>query len=610
MMLRRKLVLYLVVPALLVAVVGGIGIYALLRLETAAAAILSNNYRSIQQVRVMERALQSMELGWAAGGQGEDPGRLEKMFDDALAACELNVTEAGEGDIVGRIRKTWEENRSRLVPPPDAGAPGEADASERLKLAAALHGDIVKLIDVNERGMFMFDRDQRTVARLMIAVTGGSTGIALLTLFLFGLVAAGRISKPMLEIAESLHRVMKGAPAGKEVGGRPEDEIGRLRHEMDALLGRLALYEDEQKRKVITVEGRFSFLMEGVQEGLILFDDRLKVLAVNGVCRRLLGLAAEPPAGTPLMDLPLGDELKGRIRSSVAEGIRTEISLPDAGFRPGQEERICAPKIFPILSGAGEPESRLLMFIDVTEERRFEESRRRFIAILSHQLKTPLTSLSMSVNLLHEAFAGRPGKEAELVAMARADCESLAALTSELIDTAREVTHDLSVRPRRVDLARLLRYALHSLRKQAEEKGLVFRDDMADRAVTADVDPVKFPWVITNIVGNAIRYTTAGGAIAVGLRRTGRDVEVTVSDTGRGIEEENLGRLFLPYTTVGSEPEPGTHGLGLAIAREVVEAHRGTIAVESQVGKGTTFTVRIPAESGTAARPEQGRSHP
>jgi signal transduction histidine kinase len=216
--------------------------------------------------------------------------------------------------------------------------------------------------------------------------------------------------------------------------------------------------------------------------------------------------------------------------------------------------------------------------------------------MLSHQLKTPMTSLTMSVNLIREKLKDAAPAQVELLSIARENCNSLSALVSDLIEAAREITPDLALKPLRMDLARLLRSALRPLVPQAEDKGVELVVPADAPAVLAYVDPVKFPWVVANIAGNALRYTDRGGRIAVEVSVSSGQVQVSVEDTGAGIARENIARIFQPYVSLDREPQPGTHGLGLAIAKEIVEAHGGAIEAWSEPGEGTRFHIRLPAE--------------
>ncbi len=470
MPLRRKLLLAMVIPALLLGIVGGIGAYSLLHLEQAAGRILSNNYRSIQATRRMEHALRDLESYPVAGERpgDESPSVMADAFDDALRSCEQNITESGERSVLARIRRRWTAIRPTLV--------GSGGAAREHRSARALYDDMDELISLNERAMIDYERETRRVAGVMLAGVSTSAVVAIAALALFALVSARRIATPVTQVADTLHQALNPGPVSDGTdGARTGDEIARLREELDALLGRLRRYEDEQSQKLSHLQGRF-------------------------------------------------------------------------------------------------------------------------ISMLSHQIKTPMTSLSMSVNLLREKLTGLSDAQAELLAIATEDCNALSALVTDFVEAARSVTPDLTVEPRVVDVLRLLRSALRPLIPQAEDKGIELVLPADAGGVLATVDPVKFPWVVTNIAGNALRYTRRGGRITVGIERSGAIVEVTIADTGVGISEADLGRIFEPYVSLDEEPQPGTHGLGLAIAREIVEAHHGSIEAASVPGAGTSFRIRFPAE--------------
>jgi signal transduction histidine kinase len=318
-----------------------------------------------------------------------------------------------------------------------------------------------------------------------------------------------------------------------------------------------------------------------------------RILAANRVGRTILGMPVGE--GQRIEDLQPREDV-GRLLAPLLDGtFQPEHDLGEIRFEVDGGERIYRPRVLTVPGSGGQVEGYLVLFWDVTEQRRFEESRRRFISMLSHELKTPMTSLTMSVNLIREQLGDVPSAQAELLSIATESCGNLSALVSDLIDAAREVTPDLALKPRPVDVVRLLRSALRPLIRQAEEKGVNLVLPAEGPAAPASVDPVKFPWVVTNLVGNALRYTGRGGRVAVDVRSAGGGTEVSVEDTGVGIARENLARIFQPYVSLDREPQPGTHGLGLAIAKEIVDAHGGLIDASSEPGRGTTFTIRLPA---------------
>ncbi|MBN1945745.1 MAG: PAS domain-containing sensor histidine kinase [Bradymonadales bacterium] len=619
MPLRRKLLLFMVIPALLILMMGAIGFYSLLLLEQAAGRILADNYQSIQEARRMEHALRMLDLALTSprlsGADRAGLDRLIAVFEESLRRCEQNITEHGETEVIDRIRSHWNILKPEPIDPggdqdmgrnqPEHSASPRPVLEDRGRSAAwvglddrrqveDLYEDLEELISLNERAMIESERETRRVARMMLGAVTGSALAALVALALFALVSARRISSPVTQVADRLHLALNPAEGGGVADGlRNLDEIQRLRQELDALLGRLARYEDEQNRKLSHLQGRLVFVMNRVLEGMVLMDTDHRILAANRVGRTILGMSAGE--GQRMGDLDPSEEVNKLLQPLMEGTFQPERDLGEVRFEMDGSERIYRPRVVTVPASSGGVEGYLILFWDVTEQRRFEESRRRFISMLSHQLKTPMTALIMSVNLMRERMKEAPPGEAELLSIAAENCSNLSALVSDLIEAAREVTPDLTLNPRPLDLVRLLRSALRPLIPQAEEKGVTLTLPAEEGDILASVDPVKFPWVVTNMAGNALRYTGQGGHIGVVVRSEQGQVTVSVKDTGAGIAKENLQRVFEPYVSLDREPQPGTHGLGLAIAKEIVEAHGGTIEARSELGRGTEFVIRLPA---------------
>lgn len=228
--------------------------------------------------------------------------------------------------------------------------------------------------------------------------------------------------------------------------------------------------------------------------------------------------------------------------------------------------------------------------------RRSEEAKGRFIADISHQLKTPMTSLAMSVGMLHsggENFAVE--RRAKLLSTAHEDCSRLTALINELVDISRLETMSRPRPKETLNIALVIRECLAPLMKQAENRSITIDIDMPDNMAPVTIDSFRFPWVITNLVGNALRYTEPGGKISLKVYQQGRRFYFQCSDTGSGIDPAYLPHIFDRFTQFSERGKSGTIGLGLAIVKDIIEQHGGDIQVESIVGEGTNFTFWIPS---------------
>jgi signal transduction histidine kinase len=227
--------------------------------------------------------------------------------------------------------------------------------------------------------------------------------------------------------------------------------------------------------------------------------------------------------------------------------------------------------------------------------RQAEEAKARFIADLSHQLKTPMTSLSMSVGTLSERGARLASEtRAKLVETALDDCRRLSVLINELVDVSR-LEGGIELRKKELlDVETVLRECLRPLERQAAERGVRLETEVEPGLPPAPIDSLRFPWVVTNLAGNALRYTDRGGRVTIRARRQGPRLVFQCADTGAGIDPKYLPMIFERYTQFSEREKSGAIGLGLAIVQEIIEQHGGGIEVESELGRGTVFTFWIP----------------
>ncbi len=224
-----------------------------------------------------------------------------------------------------------------------------------------------------------------------------------------------------------------------------------------------------------------------------------------------------------------------------------------------------------------------------------DRARANLVATLSHELNTPLTSLGFCVELLLRKRQLDP-EQRELLTSIQEDAARMRRLASDLMELARGQGPAIAVQSMPLDLAAMARAVIKGFVRQAAEKQIQLDSSIDQPAPQIHADPLKLSWVISNLIANALRYTPAGGKIAVSLSRTGAGARLRVSDTGPGIPpevREHLFERFAQWRVNGSEP--GSAGLGLAIAKEIVDAHGGRIFVDSELGHGTSFIVELPA---------------
>jgi signal transduction histidine kinase len=220
-----------------------------------------------------------------------------------------------------------------------------------------------------------------------------------------------------------------------------------------------------------------------------------------------------------------------------------------------------------------------------------------FIATVSHELRTPLTSINMAVDILSREVLGKVNEpQRDMLVTAKDDCERLTKLVKELLDMSRLESGKYELKNEKINLRSVVEEALKPLRLQFREKGIHLETEIPHTMPAVPGDEQQLSWVVTNLVSNALRYTPADGTVTVHSDLLEDSVRISVKDSGRGIPPDAVEVIFDKFVQIkqSTDATPGSVGLGLAIAKEVVEAHGGRIWVESSMGQGSTFFFTIP----------------
>jgi signal transduction histidine kinase len=241
----------------------------------------------------------------------------------------------------------------------------------------------------------------------------------------------------------------------------------------------------------------------------------------------------------------------------------------------------------------------ILTLQDVTYLRDQEARREQLMATLSHELRTPLTSLRMAVDLLGREGLSPGSQAGSLVEAAREDVQRLEDVAQRLLDVSRSRAMTIALERESVSLRDLAAQTVHLFDLQARERGISLETDLPADPLRMAGDATKLGWALSNLIGNALRYTPPGGVIRVEATALPSTIRIAVSDSGPGIPPEQRERIFERFAQGAG---PGAAGLGLAIVRDVVQAHGGRIFLESEPGRGSRFILELPREAGSSGR--------
>jgi two-component system phosphate regulon sensor histidine kinase PhoR len=330
----------------------------------------------------------------------------------------------------------------------------------------------------------------------------------------------------------------------------------------------------------------------GDDRGLLVIGPGRRVIAVNRSARQLLGYAGAIPIAVSKVvpDLHFG--------FAVGDAFHDRVPVTHESFAL-QPDRLLHFQIFPILAPSGEPVVALASIQDVTRLRHLETVRRDFVANVSHELRTPLASITLLVETLQRGAMDDPDAAAHFLHRIEVETQAMARLVEELLELSRLETGVLSLNLETVSVLRLLDDVVNRLSPAADEKGVEIVFDVQESPPETRADPRRIEQVVLNLLHNAIKFTPSGGCVTLRAFRQGRGVQIEVSDTGVGMDPSEAARVFERFYKVdrGRSRAEGA-GLGLAIARHLLELHGSQLQVVSEVGRGSRFFFSLPVAVG------------
>ncbi len=607
MKLRHKILAGYVLPLLLLGVLVGWAIWNLNALGRASAAILRENYRSILAAGNMIGSLERQEsiVLQALQGIERDPEPelvlQREEFLQWLTRARDNITVAGEAELVDRIERGYRDYQLRLLELSGLlrSDPLSAARFFRERLAPVfgqVRQSALELRQLNEATMLAASRRAEQVA-LRAVISTLVVGLAALLLGLvFSLMLSGRLVRPLQRIVQATQALARGDYSTRvPVEGR--DEVGLLAAEFNLMAERLEHYNSLNLERIIAEKSKSEAVLAGIRDGIIVLDNELRITDINPAAEGVFSADRETLLGRPIRVLV--DEERFNQALSTGAGAET---APRKGEEPGvvavgedDKLRYFSYTLNPIEGGSGDNAGMVVLLRDVTRMKELDRMKSEFVMAASHELKTPLTSIGMSVDLLLERTRGQLGdKEQLLLSTAREETQRLKGLVNELLDLSRIESGKIELEFHNCRIGELFRKVAAVFEPQARPRGIRLEVSLDDGLPEVYADAGKVSWVLTNLLSNALRYVGEGGRIELSAEQAGGQVQLSVYDDGPGIPIEYQSRIFDKFVQVRGQDSPGGSGLGLAICREIVRAHKGTIWVDSMPGKGSTFSFTLP----------------
>jgi NtrC-family two-component system sensor histidine kinase KinB len=498
-----------------------------------------------------------------------------------------NVTEVGEKQLTDKL----------------------SDDFRKLKIAHA-DSNLIRIVnrDITDIMLLNMQAIQRKSS-----IAGNTADNAIFWISIFGtlcfLIAfillvnlPGNIANPVKQLTASIKEIA-AQNYSQRIHFEKNNEFGELASAFNTMAQKLEEYKAGNLEKLLIEKKRVETLINNMNDPVIGLDHKNRILFMNDMALKISGLTGEDIIGKLVQDIAVHNDL---IRSLVKELFNPEANKEHGKKDPIKiyadnkesyfEKEIVAIKIIP----TGEKEEKLIgnviLLQNITPYKELDFAKTNFIATVSHELKTPISSIKMSTQLLANNEIGEVNDEQKnLIEGIKDDADRLLKITGELLNMTQVESGSIQLSAIPSSPKEILDYAINANKTAAEQKQIRFNLSIPETLPKIIVDSDKTAWVLTNLISNAVRYSYDNSAIKLSILEEEGQLKFTVADTGQGIPPQYVNKIFDRYFRIPGTKKEGT-GLGLSISKEFIEAQGGFIIVKSELGAGSSFTISFPVK--------------
>lgn len=568
MRIKTKLFLGIGVMFFMIVILGAVSARYLYKLKAATENVLIANYNTLQYSRNILLALEKA------------PATNINVFEENLHKQENNITEKGEKEVTEALRKSFENHKNN----PD----NEIFQSQIRK-------NIFEIMDMNMQAIQRKSEIAEKTAYnavLWIAATGFICFVIALLLLIN---LPSNIANPIKELTESI-KLIAAKKYSERVHFQGLSEFEQLAKSFNTMAEKLEQYNNSNLAKLMVEKKRIETLIDKMHDPVIGLDEKMCIIFANEEANHILGLSDEELIGCEAKDLALKNDLLRELIKDI-----NVVPNPNASVQPIKiyangkegyfEKDIQHIKIVPPEENEHKVIGHVILLKNVTEYKELDFAKTNFIATVSHEFKTPISSIKMSLQLLENKQTGNLNEEQKsLVEGIKEDATRLLKITGELLNITQAESGNIQLSILPANPQEVLQYAINATKNQADQKQITLLIDCPENVPNIQADKEKTAWILTNIISNAIRYSYENSSIYLAIKEMGEDIMISVKDTGQGIAPQYKEKVFDRYFRVPGTKKEGT-GLGLAISKEFIEAQGGKITIESEFGAGSTFSI-------------------
>jgi PAS domain S-box-containing protein len=570
MRLKTKLSIGLTFLFIVILSFGILGIANINRLTREFNQVLKSNHESIVYSNNMLKALDKVKIQKDA----------ISIFEVNLVRQENNITEMGEKEATEELRRNFNELKAN-----------PEDSSNYPEIRASLS----QILDLNEMAVLRkYNAAQRTAdnAKLWLTVTFTILTLVSFT-FIFNL--PGIISNPIQKLSEGI-KAIADKNYSKRIVIKRSDEFGDLAKSFNDMAERLDEYEHSNLSQIKFEKSRIETIINQMRDGIIGLDDKRNILFLNAVAEKLLGIKEASIIGKYAPDVALANDL---MRTLLTENTdRQELKI----FADNKESYF-SKDVLDVTSNKVVV-GQVIVLRNITPFHELSEAKTNFIATISHELKTPISSIKLSAQLLNDGRVGQINNDQrDLLDSIEDDSDRLLKITGELLNMTQLETGKIQLKVVPTSPKLIVDQALQAVQFQANQRNITIRLETDPLLPDIQADAEKSTWVLINFLTNAIKFSSERNEIDISVNKNDNNVAFTVLDHGKGIDERYLPKIFDRYFKVPGTHERNGSGLGLAISKEFIEAQNGKIWVKSEVGTGSTFGFSLKIAEGNHLAP-------
>lgn len=590
-----------------------LGVFFINQLTAKTKGTIVENYSSVNYMKQMFISLNEMNFYQTAditnnkttnSDNVQNYYKAKQNFEKYLALETNTITEVGEGAIVNALHIDYGDYLNLYESLKTSKKNNLNDINEFNQCYKVVRSRIEDIFNLNMNSIIKKNESLQKTANevtfYMIIVA--LISITVSSVFLFSFPA--KILKPIKDLTKSIKYISE-KNYDQKLAIIANDELGELSLAFNFMVEKLKLYDAKHIDTLLFEQKRMEAVVQSFEDGILFIDEDKKVVLVNNTTLQITGLKEQDLVSKFIYEITIKNDLLNEIYKTITDQ-QQSYDIDTKPLRVVQNEKEyfynIKTKEIVTFSELAKKEmyiGSLIILKNVTKYKEIDVAKTNLLATVSHELKTPLSSINLSIKLLEDSRIGELNpKQNELLLTLKQQSLRLSRVINEILEFSEFDTGNIKLKFAYTKPDLVIDIAITALSMQLSEKNIILDTEIEEDLPAINIDLEKLVFVLINILNNAIRFSKQNDLIIIKLQKTKNmlaetEIEFSVIDKGPGISEENQPKLFQKFSQVGNKNKHGW-GLGLAISKEFVQAQGGRIWVKSEIGKGCTFSFAIP----------------